>query len=43
MGPNRVGVSFPSPEDKNYPVSETLCFLIRNPDDGKVQKSSDSE
>jgi hypothetical protein len=26
-GPNRVGVSVPSSEDENNPVSETLGFL----------------
>jgi hypothetical protein len=44
-GPNRVGVSFPSPEEETGPVSGTLCSLViygcRTMDN--VQKASDSD
>jgi hypothetical protein len=33
-GPNRVGVSILSPGDGNT-ISETLCFLVKIPDDGQ--------
>jgi hypothetical protein len=43
-GPNRRGISLPSPEDGKRSVSETLLFLVfRIPDEDEVQKASDSE
>jgi hypothetical protein len=41
--PKREDVSLPSPEDGNDPISETAFLVFRIPDDGQVQKASDSE
>jgi hypothetical protein len=44
-GPNRAGVSLPSPEGgKKDPVSETSCFVVSGiPGDGYVHKLINSE
>jgi hypothetical protein len=41
-GPNRVGASFPSPDDGGDLISEKLCFLMfRIPDDAQNKRQDD--